>query len=546
MVPARPNTDLHFSHVDKSRPPLQSSPSPLNPEAWLELLREYPGSLGTIVCDILIYGTQIGYEGPEQLILSKNLTSSEMNRPFLTSQIESDLQKRRIRPVLPSHPLISSPLGLVPKSNGGSRRIHHLSHPRGRSVNDFIKKEYGVLSYVTLDEISRMVVQAGRGCLIIKRDIQEAFRIVPVAPHQQWLLGFSWEEQYYCETCLSFGLRTAPFIFNLFAEALQWILQAFFAWDLMAHYLDDFIRILPTNLLDHLEQIDHEYRSLTDVLGIPRNKSKDCQGTVIEVLGIELDSNLFEARLPPEKLHRAISSSSAALESGSLTLLEADTLAGFLSFCSQVVRLGRAFMSSLWEFISAFPPTQGRRRIPFFLRQDLRWWCSTLPSHNGVLFFDDAARPPIQLFTDACLTGMGGFFYGSSNSDWRTNVPLIRADHTFTASIEESNRDEHISFHEMYAILVALQRWGAYYTRSRLIINTDNTNAFHGLQSHRLRGNANQILRQVLCIAAQYDIVIEPKWLSSEENSLADALSRSDYNQVANICTHWQIPYNLV
>ena len=151
------------------------------------------------------------------------------------------------------------------------------------------------------------------------------------------------------------------------------------------------------NPLNSFERIDHEYRSLTDVLGIPRNESKDCQGTVIEVLGIELDINLFEARLPSEKLRRAITSSSAALESGSLTLYEADTLAGFLSFCSQVVRLGRAFMSSLWEFISTFPPTQGKRRIPFFLRQDLRWWCSALPSHNGILFFDDDARPPIQL-----------------------------------------------------------------------------------------------------------------------------------------------------
>ena len=81
-----------------------------------------------------------------------------------------------------------------------------------------------MLSYVILAEITQMIIQAGRGYLIIKRDIKEAFRIVPVASHQQWLLSFSWNGQHYCETCLSFGLRTAPFIFNLFAEALYWIL----------------------------------------------------------------------------------------------------------------------------------------------------------------------------------------------------------------------------------------------------------------------------------------------------------------------------------
>ena len=68
------------------------------------------------------------------------------------------------------------------------------------------------------------------------------------------------------------------------------------------------------------------------MLGILRNKSKDYQGTVIEVLGIKLNSNLFKARLPPEKLYYTISSSLLTLESGNLTLLKADTLTGFLLF----------------------------------------------------------------------------------------------------------------------------------------------------------------------------------------------------------------------
>ena len=412
-------------------------------------------------------------------------------------------------------------------------------------MNDYIKEEYGTLTYTTLADITEMIVRAGRGSLIMKRDVKEAFRMVPVALHQQWLLGFSWEEKYYCETCLSFGLRTAPFIFNLFAEALQWILQSFFNWTLMAHYLDDFIRIIPPNCPESLEQIDHEYITLTSALGIPRNDSKDYRGTVVEVLGIEVDTILFEARLPPEKLRRALALSAAALDSSALTLNEAETLAGFLSFCSQVVRLGRAFTSSLWEFIAAFPPTQGKRRIPFFLRQDLRWWCISLPAHNGILFFDDASRPPIQLFTDACLKGMGGFHYNSASSNWRANIHAIAPTQAYAMQTKDAHTTERINFHEVNAILEALHRWGAQFKRARLIINTDNTNAFHGLKSNRLRGNANQILRRALAIAAQYDIIIEPRWLSSEENALADALSRFDSAQIANLCPHWQTPFNL-
>lgn len=55
----------------------------------------------------------------------------------------------------------------------------------------------------------------------MKRHVKDAFRNIPVAPHQQWLLGFMWKEKYYKETCLSFGTSTAPFIFNLFGKGLH-------------------------------------------------------------------------------------------------------------------------------------------------------------------------------------------------------------------------------------------------------------------------------------------------------------------------------------
>ena len=54
--------------------------------------------------------------------------------------------------------------------------------------------------------------------------MKDAFRNVPVAPQYQWLLDFTWWKKFYKETCLSFGLATVTFIFNLFAEALHWLI----------------------------------------------------------------------------------------------------------------------------------------------------------------------------------------------------------------------------------------------------------------------------------------------------------------------------------
>ena len=78
---------------------------------------------------------------------------------------------------------ISSLLGLVLKHNEGFRRIHYLSHPTKHSMNNYIKKEYGTLTYITLADITEMIVRAGRGFLIIKKDVKKAFRIVLIAFH---------------------------------------------------------------------------------------------------------------------------------------------------------------------------------------------------------------------------------------------------------------------------------------------------------------------------------------------------------------------------
>ena len=50
-----------------------------------------------------------------------------------------------------------------------------------------------------------------------------------------------WKEAYYVDTCLPFELRSAPYLFNQFAEALQWILQYNYGLQWLIHYLDDYL-----------------------------------------------------------------------------------------------------------------------------------------------------------------------------------------------------------------------------------------------------------------------------------------------------------------
>ncbi len=72
-----------------------------------------------------------------------------------------------------------------------------------------------------------------------KVDLKSAFRMVPVHREDWELLGFQWNGAFYVDTCLPFGLRSAPFLFNHFALALHWILQHNYHIDTV-QYLDDY------------------------------------------------------------------------------------------------------------------------------------------------------------------------------------------------------------------------------------------------------------------------------------------------------------------
>ncbi|KAJ3455228.1 hypothetical protein MRS44_013828 [Fusarium solani] len=316
-------------------------------ECTSNFLRYYPGNLGSTLVGILTHGIQIGYRGKRQSYPSTNHHIHEPN--IITEKLAEDLRLYRVR--LTSEPSFISPLGLVPKQDGGWRRIHDLSWPPDRGVNQGIPDSWSTIEYMNIDDIYDQVVQAGPGCTIIKRDIKDAFRIVPVAEDNQHLLAFRWNDSTYVECCLPFGLATAPFLFNLFAEALHWILQCLLPAFYMNHYLDDFIAITRSpSVSDPAGAFDEVYNIVTDRLGIPRNTKKDEQGTCVAVLGIQIDSIAMEARLPPEKLCRATLDAAAALNAASLSLKQTESLTGLLAFCSRVVRLGRTRLQSLYTF----------------------------------------------------------------------------------------------------------------------------------------------------------------------------------------------------
>ena len=101
------------------------------------------------------------------------------------------------------------------------RLIHHLSYPKGSSVNDSIPDDCASVHYATISDAVNILKSLGTGCYMAKTDIKSAFRIIPVHPLDYPLLGIKWDNQYYFYRCLAMGLKSSCAIFEKFSSSLE-------------------------------------------------------------------------------------------------------------------------------------------------------------------------------------------------------------------------------------------------------------------------------------------------------------------------------------
>ena len=94
-----------------------------------------------------------------------------------------------------SLPLVHiSPIGLVPKSQANQWRIIvDLSSPLHHGVNDGTSSELSSVSYASVDDAIGHILRLGRGTQLVKMDLKNACRIVPIHPQDHHLLSISLE-----------------------------------------------------------------------------------------------------------------------------------------------------------------------------------------------------------------------------------------------------------------------------------------------------------------------------------------------------------------
>ena len=211
----------------------------------------------------LVHGCPISYHGPQFTANAKHLSLALQH----TNIINKRLRRDRCRT---HHWTISYPtvwclgLGAIPKHDGGLWIISPLC----TSQINFIDSNTYTLLYCTVDDTYTIINRLGQEALLSKIDLQNAFRSIPVRQQDWNLLEIYWKSHYYIDTCLPFGLRSAPFLFNQLADAIYWILQNNCEVHHLLHYLDEFLTAGPRDS-DICHHNLSTMKSLCQAIGTP-------------------------------------------------------------------------------------------------------------------------------------------------------------------------------------------------------------------------------------------------------------------------------------
>ncbi len=218
--------------------------TPFNFEQWKRFLAGCPNhALKSRVLVGLKRGVDVQLSGPRiSRPEVRNLQSAIENAAAVVKDIEADVKLGRRCGPFDQSPLdhfIASPLGVVKKAGSDKVRVSHdSSYPfGGKSVNKYIPPLECVLT--SFDHATRLVVEHGRGCLMSKIDVQAAYRCIPIRPSDWGLVAFKWEDKYYFDKVLPFGLGSSCAIWEDFGNALEWIIKSVALITAIIHYIDD-------------------------------------------------------------------------------------------------------------------------------------------------------------------------------------------------------------------------------------------------------------------------------------------------------------------
>ncbi len=332
-----------------------------------------------------------------------------------------------------------------------------------------------------------------------KLDLKDAYRIVPVHPHDRPLIGMRWRDSIYMDMALPFGLRSAPKIFSALADGLIWIMHNMGA-DPSIHYLDGFLLLGPPSSLACKEAL----HTTLKLCGEPVAEEKtEGPVTALTFLGIIIDSETSQLRLPLDKLQelrrrlrywRRSRRSSRPRRSGRKRDLL--SLIGLLNHAATVVKPGRTFLHSLIDASMTVDSLDHYVHLNARARADVTWWYTFAQSWNG-----------------SSLLPASQFVYSDASGSWGCGATWNNQ--WFRVPWSAPWSAVHIAPKELAPIIIAAAVWWASWAGQRVCCYSDNSAVVYAINKGTARDpELMRLLRTLFFFCASYDVTISARQLT--------------------------------
>lgn len=522
---ADPSTDSSFPETTLRNFDVTSiAPTPINTAVLCKYLDSYPSQDAGILRDGFSKGFSIHYSGPREARECGNLKSVADHPSIVQKKLSKEIEAGRMAGPFDTKPfknLIVSPIGIVPKkSKNEFRLIHHLSYPEGASINSNIDRKFCSVNYTSFDEAVHLIQDLGKHCKLFKMDLKNAFRLLPIAPEDFELLGIMFNGKYYCDKALPFGAAISCQTFERFATFLHFLVQSKMSSGRLLHYLDDYLGGDKT--VSACSAIMAIFYQISSELGVPLADEKtEGPAEVITFLGLELDSNKMEIRIPLAKIAEIISKVVTLLGKKKATLKEIQSLIGSLNFCCRAIPMGRPFSRRLINAICGLTKPQHHVRISREMKLDLKMWLSFFSCHNGISVFHDrfwVSNHEAELFTDSAGgsdRGFGIYYQGH----WCQG--------SWPEAWHESGLTKNITALELFPIFLAVTIWGAHLSNKKLKFHCDNQAVVCILNSGTsTSAEVMCLVRSLTLLCLRLNILLKAEHIPGTRNIICDALSR--------------------
>jgi hypothetical protein len=479
-------------------------------------------------------------EYPDTLDLSLPEPDNPEEAQFLRNQRDHEIFMGRFSEsfgdkLLPG--MYCMPIFAVPKPHSTDLRMVTDQSAGKFSLNSMIPREE-IIGYPldNLQHLGQFLIsmhdhfpESAR--VLFKSDVAEAYRLLPVHPYWQIKQVNRIGGSLHIDRNTAFGGRASGCNWIAFMSLVSWIAKKKRGIELLGTYSDDsfgpelasnvtwyslYHKFMPTNQVKLLQ--------LWDEINLPHKESKQIFGSPLTIIGIEVDANTLSMTMPPDTLQQLIIVIHEFISANhKFTLREWQKLAGWINWSFNVFPLLRPALNNFYAKIGGKSAPNKFIRINNAVRADLEWAALHLAQDDGVRLMHqmywDATSADVTLFCDACLEGMG-FWIPDNCVGFYSPTP-------------DGTTDEHIFFFEALCVLSAIHHITDVLDvppTTKVLIYTDNDNTVAIFNTLRCLPHYNPILIDAADTCIISNIQIRVLHIPGELNSVADAISRNNFD----------------